>query len=176
VDILERVTRGETLERYCELVIIAGWISTAVNFQKILTNLSRNKLLLSSDKDVWTLIYLRHAIDRYSGVTNGPGPRTQPWFNFSITHGDLIEGLRILRGVIVDSASGNGTYADMHLQVRQIVGVGYLGAQHIIGVLSLGGMIPPKFQDIATICVGTNTAKKIATVYGLSTPNAEKLK
>jgi hypothetical protein len=178
-DAILQVWDGISLERACELLIIVGWISTATSYQKIL---SRWKMTEFRPNGIWTLGYLEEAIDRFGGLTNGPGARTQPWMNFPLKYGDILGGLNILRNSLLQcqSQSPNGQasmpYAMLHRKLGGIMGVGPLGAQHLIGVASLLGIIPCSYQNIATIAESTNTCKKVKAKYLLSATVLEKQK
>ena len=57
-----------------------------------------------------------------------------------------------------------------------IIGVGPLGAQHVIGVASLIGIILCFYQNTATIAPTTTTAKKVKDTFMLSATVLEKHK
>ena len=145
-DAILHVWDGSDCERACELLIIVGWISTATSFQKVL---SRWKISSFRPDGIWTVAYLEETISRFGGLTNGPGPRTQPWMNFALPYGSLICGLNILRDSFAEcrrqcasEKESSMPYAVLHRRIKTIFGVGSLGAQHVIGVASLIGIIP----------------------------------
>ena len=179
-DAILGVWDGSDCERACELLIICGWISMATSYQKILSRWRRTKFRPSG---IWTLAYLEESITRFGGLTHGPGPRTQPWMNYPLTYGAIVEGLNILRDVFGECRRQHTSdleegmpYPVLHQKIEKIMGVGPLGAQHVIGVASLIGIVPAVYQNIATIARTTRTAKKVKEVYMLSATVLEKQK
>ncbi|MFT5185361.1 MAG: hypothetical protein ACI84C_002506 [Flavobacteriales bacterium] len=174
-DAILKVWDGTSMERVCELLILVGWIPTASTFQKILTKWSNQMQL---PKEIWTLVYIEDAVKNYGGITTGPGHRCQPWMNRPMLQGSILNGLQSLRKGIINSSKGKVPmpYVQLHKKVKEIGGVGSLGAQHIIGVASLLNVIHPRYQTMATIGETTVTAKKIKKQYNLSTVVLEKQK
>ena len=174
-DAILKVWDGKCLERLCELLILVGWIPTASTFQMILTEWSTRDRL---PPGMWTLAYIHDAVQKYNGITTGPGHRCQPWMNSPIQQGSLVMWLYILRNAIqsTEISGGELEYARLTKKIQEIGGVGPLGAQHIIGVASLLNAIHPRYQMVATIAENTITAKKVKKIYNLSAVVLEKLK
>ncbi len=180
VDAILKVWDGRSIERACELLILVGWIPTATTFQKILTGWEKDGL---PPDDIWTLAYIEQSIRLYGGLSNGPGPRCQPWMNRPLLYGAIVHGLQTIRNVTIgcihcslSPRSEDMSYVALHKTLCSIGGVGELGAQHIIGVASLLNLIPAYYQTIATIAPKTKTAKKVRKLYNLSTVVLEKQK
>jgi hypothetical protein len=175
VDAILKVWNGVNLERMCELLILVGWLPTASTFQKILTEWSGRSHLPEGH---WTLAYINEAVTTYKGLTRGPGHRCQPWMNRPLMQVSIMNGLITLREAILntDKTTTALPYARLHQQITDIGGIGPLGAQHVIGVASLLGVIHPRYQTVATIAEGTTTAKKYKKLYNLSVVVLEKQK
>jgi hypothetical protein len=174
-----QVWDGVSLERLCELIILVGWIPTATTFMKILTEWKERKTLPTGN---WTLAYIEDAISGYGGITNGPGHRCQPWMNRPLLHGSIVDGLVILRDVFLQCGKEETNdenampYVTLMNRLKMIVGVGPLGAQHIIGVASLMCALPAHYQSFAMIGETTFTAKKVRKFYHLSAIVLDKQK
>ena len=77
-DAILKVWDGVSVERICELLILVDWIHTASTFQMILSEWARCVHLPAG---IWTLAYIKDAVQAYNGITTGPGHRCQPWMN-----------------------------------------------------------------------------------------------
>jgi hypothetical protein len=174
-DAILKVWDGESMERLCELLILVGWLPTASTFQMILTEWGRRD---KTPPGLWTLAYIKDAVETYNGITTGPGHRCQPWMNRPLLLGNLVNGLYTLRSALMNTETGKEelVYAKVHQQIQEIGGVGPLGAQHIIGVASLLNGVHPRYQTIATIAQNTMTAKRVKKLYNLSAVVLEKQK
>jgi hypothetical protein len=163
------------LEQTLEVLLPCGWITTAVNYRKILQRWKHDGCPIH--QETLTEAYLDEASRLFSGLTKGVGCRSQPWLNHSLTSSGIRTGLKRLRQIVEEcNGSEKPSYASIHQSLMMIKGVGSLGAQHLIGILSLIAVIPPEYGAFASIATTTNTAKKIRKYYGLTATECEHLK
>jgi hypothetical protein len=75
-DAILKVWDGKNVERLCELLILVGWIPTALTYQMMLSEWQSRSHLPAGN---WTLAYIYDAVHIHDGIFTGPGHHCQPW-------------------------------------------------------------------------------------------------
>jgi hypothetical protein len=166
-------THRLSLQRFCEVLLVTGWLNTASNFHAVVGHWCNKDRLPATNLATQ---FITTMVDQYGHLCNGKGPRMQVSFNFSISTSKLLAGCTILFNVLKHILeSTHYDYKDNIGQLTKIQGVGHLGAQHMLSIASLCSIIPPYFCSMAQLCAGTRTAKCLAEQYNIIPSVAEKL-
>ena len=158
-----------TLEQCCEILLPVGFVTTAINYRQLwLSRLQDPEFDRSKNL---TLYFLEACLEEYGGIVKGAGQRCTVSFNHSVTEREIINSLKILKGVIEKVNRPGGERMDHRKAtetLKTIKGINDLQAQHILAVGTLAGIINrPEFVATAHICRGTTTWKKIQQVFNL---------
>lgn len=175
-------TLHSRLERVCELVLPTMWLTTPVQIYAILHEWYIKKKF---PKTNWSTALMSEMVTKYGGFSSGTGQRYQPSLNFSISESELTDGLRILRRTIQELMEQKRNSCTHELQqmheiaisnLKTIIGVGDLGAQHGLSILVLSGIIPHTgLSKIAHVAKGTNTLKSLKNYFSIGEATANKM-
>ena len=162
-----------SLQRFCEVLLITGWLNTCSNFYIVIDGWCHKDKLPSTNL---AKTFINHMVKQYGHICNGKGPRMQVSFNFSIATSKLLDGCSILfetiKSIILWSVED---YESIIGWIGTIQGIGHLGAQQILAIASLCCVIPPYFCSTAKLCTGTRTAKGLSINYNIIPSVAAKL-
>lgn len=166
-DLIE-ANKAITLHQVIELILPIGWITTGSNYYKVIKNWEKNGLPKSSNL---TVEVIKALVAIGGSISSGSGPRMQPYANKKITSTDIKTSLQCLKETIVLANGINAPSIDEVIKKlsSNIKFVGFIGAQHLISVLTLVRIIHnPRFVRDTVILPNTTTEKKIKKFYALS--------
>jgi hypothetical protein len=97
--------------------------------------------------------------------------------NYSLTFSDVMLALGILRNSILEiNRRPNIRFVEAAEMLKAIRGINDLGAQHLISIMALSGIInKPGLAADALVCKGTKTLKKIQKLYGIPYASINKV-
>ena len=158
--------RDLSLEKAVELLLPLAWLTTSSRMYPIFRRWWQEDIPTSNN---YTVLFIETMVKEHGSLTSGEGARYQPSFNFSVRLSEIEAGLRILYETIVAMNKMEIEPGDpkLYRRLKEIVGVGDLGALHLISIATLAGIvIHPIYATKAFVCKGTRTFDKIHQQYG----------
>ena len=155
------------LDHIVELVLPVGWLTTGVHYYKVIKNLECSGLPSTN----LTVKIINDLLQFGRTISSGTGSRMQPYANKGVTSNELFNSLKVLKKTITHiNRSGCQDYMTILKEVTDgMKFVGFIGAQHILAVLTLLGIIHlPMFARNALLLSKSNTEKRIKKFYSLS--------
>jgi hypothetical protein len=121
------------------------------------------------------LWFINHMVDQEGGLQRGKGPRCQPWINRSFSEGGLCKVLEKLLEVCILCREEKIGYDKAIEELSVLPSVGDLGAQHVLAVGGLTGVLPIWTATEARIAKGTRTFHSLNKIYGLGVSTIRNL-
>ena len=158
-----------SLEDILELALPIVWLRSGANYYLILKKWEKDGIPNGN----LTFELASELISIGGNISSGPGPRMQPFFNKPVDKSKVLQSLNALLSVVKSIQSTSFT-PDFLIDItrdlkKKVIGCGHMGAQHIISVLTLLGVIKDaRYVRETTILKKTNTESKIKHFYGLN--------
>lgn len=162
------------IEDILEMVMPIGWLTTGSNFYLIIKKWEENGL----PEGCLSIKLLDELREIGGGISAGIGPRMQPHQNTPIPISKIYENLKYLKQLVDDANSLSHEYFNEYttLLKNNLYGIGYLGAQNILSVLSLLRVLEnPEYVQQTELCQNTETEKKLIKTYRLRYGTINKL-
>lgn len=168
----------DSLESVCEVILPFAFVVSYANLYKAFHRWSR--LAVKPNKTGSGNLFLevmKELVDVDGGINRAPGPRMTVSCNYSMKVSTVMTSLCILRAAILHiNSTVDVSYAKAEKLLIQIHGVQGLGAQHLLSILSLTGVINrPCLGACASVCVGTKTYAKLKETYHLPEASINKV-
>lgn len=161
------------IEDILEMVMPIGWLTTGSNYYLIIKNWEENGL----PEGCLSIKLLEELREIGGGISAGSGPRMQPHQNTPIPISKIYGNLRYLKQLVDDANNLNEHFDEYTTMMKNnLYGIGYLGAQHILSVLSLLRILEnPEYVQKTVLCQNTETEKSLIKTYRLRYGTVNKL-
>ena len=157
--------RPLTLDDVLELSLPIAWLTTGANYYLVLKHWEKTEL----PEGHLTEQVVKSLLELGDSLSSGKGPRTQPFMNKPIPLNCVNRGLVFLKKMITlaNKDPPANPLDKIILDIKKhVYGVGYMGAQHLLGVLTLLGVLKDvKYIRHAVVLKGTLTEKKLKKYY-----------
>ena len=155
------------LEDVLELVMPIGWLTTGSRYYLILKNWESNGLPEGN-----LSIKIVEELVQMGGLSRGIGPRMQPHQNKPIPLKNLYKNLQYLRTFVKDAnLNSNKCLWENYMKelTSNLYGVGNLGTQHLLSILTLLRVLRnPEYVVYTKVLKNTATEKKLTSIYRLT--------
>ena len=159
-----------TVEKQLECILPVAFCNNAQQYVRVFDDWAKDRNTLSTCiSENITHLFVSHSNAHWGSIRTGGHPRHQPTFNADPTPTWIFFALRCVRSVLIKSLDKQGySYRCMVSDLKAIKHFGDLTSQHIVHILCLVNLLPPQYGMEATICIGTKTAMKLHTKYGIN--------
>ena len=161
------VSRPISFDDILELALPVVWLPTGFYYYQILKEWESKKVLPTYNL---TMAVVDHIVQSSGGLSKGNGQRFMPFCNKPIPKNRVIESLRKLRKILHESKTGDWSANDLLNGIKDAVYCcGDIGAQHLMSVLTLLGIIKDsKFVRDTVVLKNTMTEKRLKKLYKMS--------
>ena len=150
-----------------ELALPIVWLPTGYYYYQVLKEWERNQKLPQKNL---TMAVVEYIVEQSGGLSKGYGQRFMPFCNKAIPKNKVIDSLRNLRNILLESKSSNWSSNDLLQGIKGAVFCcGDIGAQHLMSVLTLLKVIEDtKFVRDTVVLKNTRTEKRVKKLYKMS--------